>query len=219
MKHISIVRQGLWTVIGLFLLTGTAGAFELFDGKVVVHGKWTNQLLMRAKGQEPEPAHNYDFFNARTSLKLETMWHAYADGEKEINVYGVWKNFYDGAVDLDSGYRNNLEHYNIGRKGIERARSYETFRDICRELYVEYNADLFQLRLGKQIISWGEASFERMTDVVNPIDVNGDLNAAYPDFSELKRGLWMARLILTPYDMPADMTFEFIVVPDFQPNL
>ncbi|MCP4713802.1 MAG: hypothetical protein GY868_01690, partial [Deltaproteobacteria bacterium] len=47
----------------------------------------------------------------------------------------------------------------------------------------------------------------------------GDLNAAYPDFSELKRGLWMARLILTPYDMPADMTFEFIVVPDFQPNL
>ncbi len=206
-------------VLFLFSFTGNAAAVDLFDGKLVLHGKWTNQILMRAKGQEPEPAHNYDFFNVRTSLKLEALWHAYEGPNFNINVYSIWKNFYDGAVDLDSGYRNNLEHYNIGRKGIERARTYETFRDICRELYIDVTTDNFQVRLGKQIISWGESSFERMVDNINPVDINGDLNNAYPDFGELKRGLWMLRVFFTPENMPADMTFEMIVIPDFQTSL
>jgi len=218
MKTKNFLIYFICTVVCLFSFAGNSAAVDLFDGKLVVHGKWTNQLLMRAKGQEPEPEHNYDFMNARTSLKLEALWHAYEGPEYELNVYSVWKNFYDAAIDIDSGYQNNVERYNTGRNGYDRARSYDTFTDICRELYVDLIGDLFQVRLGKQIVSWGETDFERMVDVINPVDVNGDLNAAYPNFAELKQGLWMLRLFITPENMPADMTFELLVIPDFQPN-
>jgi len=215
-------KKSLTSLVFIFLsfltFTGTASALDLFDGKLVLHGKWTNQVLMRAKGQEPEPANHYDFFHARTSLKLEALWRAYEGPNYSINVYSIWKNFYDAAQDIDSGYHDNLKHYNIGSKGIDHARNYETFRNICRELYIDFTTDLFQLRLGKQIISWGETDFERMVDNINPVDVYGDLNNAYPDFAELKRGLWMLRLFFTPQNMPADMTFEMIVIPDFQTN-
>jgi len=173
---------------------------------------------MRAKGQEPEPEYNYDFINARTSLKLEALWHAYEGPEYSVNVYSIWKNFYDSAIDFDNGYRNNVKNYNYGSRAYDRARSYQTFDDICRELYADLTGNLFQIRVGKQIVSWGETDFERMVDNINPVDINGDLNAAYPNFAELKQGLWMVRLFFTPENMPADMIFELLVIPDYQTN-
>jgi hypothetical protein len=200
-----------------FIPVYDAGSFELFDGRVVIHGKISQQALLKGRQQNYDELHDIDWFNMRTTFKLETLWHAYAGPEYEVNFYAVWKNFYDAAHEADSGYRNYLRDFS-GHHGVEEVKSYETFRDICRELYGEINHDLFQIRVGKQIISWGETSFERMTDVINPIDSRGNLNPAYPDFDEIKRGLWMLRVFYTPVDMPADMTFEFVVIPDFQPD-
>ncbi len=132
-------------------------------------------------------------------------------------LYGVWKEFYDSAHEVDSGYNNYVERMS-GHQGIQDVRSYNTFTDICRELYLEYTTPLFQIRAGKQIVSWGETSFERTADIVNPIDDRGLLNPGYPDFAEIKRGLWMLGFTITPPDMPADMTFEGLIIPDFEPN-
>jgi len=195
-------------------------AFELFDGKVVVHGKITQQLLWRARDNIHDEVHDYDFFNARTGLKLEVMWNMW-EGENmdTLKLYSVWKNFYDYAHEFDSGYKSYLRDWGgNSSRTIEELKSYETFRDICRELYLEYSTDLYQIRVGKQIVSWGDLGFERMADIVNPVDLRGMLNPAYPDFAELKRGLWMLRLYLTPRDLPMDMNFEFLVIPEFVPN-
>jgi len=216
MKQILLLICLLMASVFIFPV-GNAAAIDLFDGKVVIHGKISEQWLTRARETAYWETHDYELFNARTTLKLETMWHAYADPEFEVNLYGVWKNFYDKAHKIDDSFRKYLDDFG-GHHGVEEFKSYETFRDICRELYVEVNHDLFQIRVGKQIVSWGETSFERMTDVVNPIDLRGNLNPAYPDFAEIKRGLWMMRLFYTPPDMPADMTFEFLVIPDYEPN-
>jgi hypothetical protein len=219
------MKQKLLLIFFLFaaavclLLIPKAYAVDLFDGKVVIHGKISEQLLMRARGNIHDELHSYDFYNARSTLKLETMWHAYEGPEYMLNIYGVWKNFYDIAHEFDSGYKNYLRDFSgDSSHGIEELKSYETFRDICRELFVELTHNLYQVRIGKQIVSWGDLGFERMADIVNPIDHRGNLNMAYPDFAEIKRGLWMLRLYYTPEGLPMDMNFEFLVIPDFQPT-
>jgi len=204
---------------GIFIAADPAAvyAIDLADGKIVVHGKFSEQLAMRTKNQRKDELYDYDIFNFRTTVKLETMLHVQQCPDYEINLYGVWKEFYDVAHEVDSGFNNYVTRFS-GNPGIKELRSYNTFTDICRELYGEYVNNLFQLRLGKQIVSWGETSFERMADIINPIDSRGMLNPAYPDFAEMKRGLWMLRFFLTPPDMPSNLAFEFLLIPDFQPQ-
>ena len=196
---------------------GDTFAFEYLDGKVVIHGKMSQQLLMRTKNKRPDELYDYDIYNFRSTLKLETRWHVLQGSEYELTFYGVWKNFYDTAHEIDGGYGRYLRQFS-GSEGIEELKSYETFRDICREVYVELTHPNWQVRLGKQIVSWGETSFERMADIVNPVDLRGMLNPGYPDFAEIKRGLWMGRFYITPPDFFQDITFEFLVIPDFEPQ-
>jgi hypothetical protein len=207
----------LTAIVFVFASYTILPAFELADGKVVIHGKVSEQLAITASGTSPGQLYDYDIFNFRTTLKLETMFHLQQCPEYEINLYGVWKEFYDYAHEVDSGYNNYLEDFS-GHHGIQEVRSYNTFRDICRELFLEYTTSTFQIRAGKQIVSWGETSFERTADIVNPVDARGLLNPGYPDFAEIKRGLWMLRFYITPADMPLDMTFEGLIIPDFEPT-
>ncbi len=194
-------------------------ALEYLDGDLVIHGKMSEQLAMRTVGKQSYDIYDYDIFNFRTTFKLETRWDAIKNGNYNLTFYSVFKNFYDAAADVDSGYRNYLQWGSNGSNhGIDELKSYETFRDICRELYVEVTNPWWQLRAGKQVVSWGEASFERMADVVNPLDARGDLNPVLIDFDEAKQGLWMARFTITPPDFWQNMFFEFLVIPDFQPT-
>ncbi len=204
----------------LMMTAGPAQAIDLFDGKVVIHGKISEQLLMRARNTRNYEEYDYRIFNARTTLKLETMWHAYEGEDYELNFYGVWKEFYDAAEQLDGEYKRMLENAAQGTdRARKQARTYNQFKDICRELYMEVNHPNFQVRLGKQVVSWGETAFERMVDNINPIDLRGNLNPAYPDFAELKQGLWMARFFFTPENQPMDMTYELLLIPDFEPTV
>ena len=207
----------LLSALLLAVMAGGAQAIDLADGKFVIHGKISEQLNMRANKTSPGQLYDYSIFNFRTSFKLETMWHIQQCPDHEWNAYGVWKQFYDYADKVDTGFDNYVRDMS-GHKGISELRSYQTFKDVSRELYLEYTTSLFQIRAGKQIVSWGETSFERTCDIVNPVDLRGLLNPGYPDFAEIKRGLWMLRLYYTPRGLPADMTFEGLIIPDFEPN-
>lgn len=210
----------LMLAVGLCFTAGTAQAIDLFDGKVVIHGKISEQLLMRARNTRNYEEYDYRIFNARSTLKLEAMWHAYESQDYSVNVYSVWKEFYDAADHIDGEYKRMLRN---AAQDTDRAqkqtRSYNQFKDICREMYAEFNGPMFQVRLGKQIVSWGETGFERMVDNINPVDLRGNLNPAYPDFAELKQGLWMGRFFFTPPDQIMDMTYELLLIPDFEPNV
>ena len=215
-------------VLGLLLLAaclyftaGTAQAIDLFDGQLVIHGVLSEQMCMRAHETQPDMAEKYDFsiFNLRSTAKLEAMWHIYKGPEYEINFYTELKEFYDAADHVDANYRRELEWASGGTDhGREELRNYNTFTDISREMYAEVINPLYDVRIGKQIVSWGETSFERMADTVNPVDARGDLNPAYPDFAQIKRGLWMGRFFFTPPDQPMDMSYEVLVIPDFEPT-
>ena len=196
-----------------------ARAIEYLDGDLIIHGKISEQLLMRTKSKRSYELYDYDIFNFRSTLKLETRWNVFKGSDYELTFYSIFKNFYDAAHEVDSGYNNYLKWGSGGsRRGIDELKYYDTFTDICRELYAELTHPNWQIRVGKQIVSWGEASFERMADVVNPLDARGILNPVLIDFDEVKRGLWMARLTLTPQDFWQDMFFEFLIIPDFEPT-
>ena len=194
-------------------------AVEYLDGDLVIHGKISEQLVLRTKNKRQWELYDYDIYHLRSTLKLETRWDITSGTNYDLTVYSVFKNFYDAAHEVDSGYNNYLKWGSNGsRRGKDELKYYDTFRDICRELYVEVTNPFWQVRLGKQIVSWGETSFQRMADVVNPLDGRGTLNPAYPDFDEIKRGLWMAKFTITPQDFWQDMFFEFLIIPDFEPN-
>jgi len=117
----------------VFLLTGvswSASGIRLFDNKVVIHGKISEQWMMRTNSlqawEKDGPLEDYDIFHARTTLKLETMFRLYEGPKYEFNLYGVWKNFYDAAHDIDSGYEHNLRTMS-GSEGLRLMKSYETF--------------------------------------------------------------------------------------------
>ncbi len=217
-------RMGLifLCVIGVAALAGWSevrAEYSYLDGDLVFHGKASFQMNVRAHDKRSYELYDYNIHNFRGTFKLETKWDAIKDSNYNLTFYSVFKNYYDIAHEIDGGYNRYLKRMDGGSSGaIEEVKSYETFTDICRELYAEVTNPWWQLRVGKQIVSWGESTFERMADVINPLDARGDLNPVLIDFDEAKQGLWMARFTLTPPDFWQDMFFEFLVVPDFQPT-
>lgn len=211
------MSAGLCLLLGCLAMTQEAGAIDLFDGKVVIHGKISETYTRRAHHTEDFELYDYETICARSAIKLETMWHAYKNADYELNVYGVFKEYYDAAGDIDGDTGRYLD-WGGGGHARKEFRSYDSAKDIIREAYVELNHSLFQVRLGKQIVSWGETGFERLVDNINPVDARANVNPSYPDFAELKRGLWMGRFFFTPLDTPMDMNFELLLIPDFEPN-
>ena len=68
----------------LYFTVGTAQAIDLYDGQLVIHGKISEQLCWRAQDVQKDrlgELYDYDIFHARSTLKLEAMWHAYKGPE------------------------------------------------------------------------------------------------------------------------------------------
>ena len=98
------------------------------DGKVTVHGKISEQLAIRANKTSPGQLYDYDIFNFRTSLKLETMFRLQQCPDYQINLYGVWKEFYDYAHEVDSALTimstASAAPWNTGAPVIQQIRRY-----------------------------------------------------------------------------------------------
>lgn len=78
-----------------------------------------------------------------------------------------------------------------------------------REAYLEYAANSWDFRIGRQIIIWGKADGVQITDVISPMDLTEFLARDYDD-------------IRMPVDafkfryLPEKINFEFVWVPNFQ---
>jgi hypothetical protein len=82
---------------------------------------------------------------------------------------------------------------------------------VIKDLFVDVQYKNFQVRLGKQLVTWGETATERVADLINPMDWRYFNNN--PVWEEYKMGLWMARVFWTPENMWQDLAFELIVIP------
>ena len=107
--------------------------------------------------------------------------------------------------------------YNRGQRARDR-QSFKTptdWYDMVRELYVNYVSGPWTLRVGKQMVVWGETSLQRTADVVNPVDIRSHMMGV-DDWEDFKKGLWMFRGFYQT-SFANDLTFELIWVPaDFK---
>ena len=83
--------------------------------------------------------------------------------------------------------------------------------DILTECYADYINGPWNIRAGKQIVTWGELDVDRAADVINPIDLRWGV-PGIEAWEEVKRPLWLIR---TTYQsqLPGNLLFENIINP------
>ncbi len=62
------------------------------------------------------------------------------------------------------------------------------------ELYWQHGAEAWSWSLGKQQVTWGEADYFRVVDVVNAQDLRDYLLSYVEEFNQARQSLWMANL-------------------------
>jgi hypothetical protein len=73
------------------------------------------------------------------------------------------------------------------------------------------------LRVGRQLVSWGEVAGTTILDVVNPMDNSFQMFFQNPD--ELKTPLWMARYNHSlPTQAGFALNFDLVAIPDVRPT-
>jgi len=198
------------TMLLCLLFTGGAQAFKLLDDKLDVRGsiQQTTNILTH------EEVRDIRFSSFRTMFRLEGLLDVYRSQELSVKFYGLTNYYYDFALAIDSDLRRATRH----EAGKGKFNYYERPRNSdewLKELYVDVIYKNFQIRLGKQIVSWGDVADALVADVINPID--NKYRLAFPDWEDYKLGLWMARIFYVPDGWWQDLSFELIVIPfDFE---
>ncbi|MCP4714906.1 MAG: DUF1302 domain-containing protein, partial [Deltaproteobacteria bacterium] len=103
-----------------------------------------------------------------------------------------------------------------GRRDHVRPRHFDD--DMLTEAYVDIINGPLQLRVGKQIVIWGQLDMQRVADVVNPLDLRKGVPGV-DTWEEIKQGVWMVRGYYQS-DLPGNLLFEAIFNPgDFREML
>ncbi len=190
----------------------SAMSFELLDGRITDgKGRIQQTLMMRTH----RDARDVQFNSFRTMFRLEGLLHLADTENHSFKFFGNYNYWYDFAASVDSGLKRAIRNENGGGNGLKRFRQSRQEWQIIKESYLDweiYPANL-NLRIGKQIVTWGETSESRVADVINPIDFSNLV--AYPDWKDYKIGLWMLRAFFYPR-LPGNITFEFLAIPKWE---
>jgi hypothetical protein len=141
----------------------------------------------------------------KTHLHLEALCHAYQQGTTVLDFYTLFEWFYDISPDINPAWRRGMASYD--RNKYQTPHGWE----MVRELYLNYVNGPWTLRLGKQMVVWGETGLQRTADVVNPLDTRSHMMGV-DDWEDFKKGLWMFRGFYQT-SFKNDLTFETIFVP------
>lgn len=184
-----------------------------------------NYVLRDTNGFEDSFMDETKGVQARTQLKLDVNLIPVYDIEPNLKLDKVFFRFrcwYDAIYELTDRYDNLPED-----------RSTSSDYDLDRD-DLHYNVDLFEayadidwdvngwysnLRLGRQIIQWGEAGLFNVVNVVNPQDLSMLRNFDNPE--DLAMPIWMGRLDVTT---PAvgifnELNFQVCYIPDNRPSV
>ena len=91
----------------------------------------------------------------------------------------------------------------------------QPFKRILREFYIDYHSNALELRIGKQMIVWGEIDGFRLLDLVNPFDLREFILDDYED-SRIPQWSIDAKWRFMPSD--PNKSLEFVFIPDFEDN-
>jgi len=208
MARKSIKVAVLFLLVQMLIWGGSrdAFAFKLFDGKLDIYGYVENFSAYRlderhgAKGEDDTG----NLANFRNSFQIEALFHALENEHLKVNIFAMTRLFYESSFDMESDYGDAMS--DSGKDFLRR----EKAQDRIRELYVDINTQRWNIRLGKQLITWGEADGVRMADIINPLDMTWHFS--FEGWEDIAIPLWAGRFI---YSFPCrfDPKLEFVYIP------
>jgi hypothetical protein len=183
-----------------------AAAYEFYDGKLVFLAEIEQELDIRTHQDSRSVRYQSNRTKFRPELTVKLIdkpdWNAF--------FYFNGNYYYDTAQNIDSDFKRSLEFY-AGKHEARRQKRPQHADEVIKDLFVATSYKNFEIRLGKQLVSWGETATQRVSDLINPMDWTYFNNN--PVWEEYKMGLWMARIFWTPEDMWQDLSFELVVIP------
>ncbi|MCX5904530.1 MAG: hypothetical protein NTV89_13930 [Proteobacteria bacterium] len=142
-----------------------------------------------------------------TSALINILYKAKEDQCQTLNLFGAFKYYYDLAPATDHAQRSAVP--SDQRSWYQKPKD----EDIIAEAYADYIRGPFNIKIGKQIVVWGETDIKRTVDVVNPLDLRYG-SPGVVSWAEMKIGMWMMRGFYQS-QLPGNLLFEFIYNPGY----
>ena len=168
----------------------------------------------------PRPASAQDEDSLRVSVKgFVDTYHAVRT--ESPNDWMSSRSRVRGEVTLEKGNAGAFVSANLIHNAILKDRS--GFQ--LREAYAYYSDDHWDVRAGRQIITWGVADALRLTDIISPMDYTEFLAQDYDDIRipvgglrlRYSRDIWSAEAVAIPvssfFDLPTDAENPWSVGP------
>lgn len=192
------------------LTAQSAAALEpmMLGGKPLYVMGYINQSVGYGIGND-----EYDTKQEWQSFRYDLLLEADYRPTSDIKIFVAGMLSGDWAYDVlsdDSEWQD--KGFNASRDEL----SHDTdFRDLLQEAHITWNPGNFSVRLGKQIVVWGETDGFRLMDQINPIDQRRGITDV--EFESTILPIWLAKFEY--YLQPdsgwlQDLGFEFI----FNPN-
>jgi len=205
-----------------------------FDTELAFHGRiGTTAVLRDIDGVQYGLFDNNKWVGWKTELQFDLSITPKYQVRSPLRIYKVYLSYrgsYDAIYDLvnryddipDSGRAWGGSRYDLGKDDLRSEND-------LREFFVDITLDAGEntqncpqnahLRLGRQIIQWGEADGFNLVNVVNPQDLRGIGAFAAPD--DLANPIWLARLDLNsgawgPFN---NVSGQFLFIPDNRPTI
>ncbi len=197
----------IYATIVFLLLGSTAFALQAYDGKLDLKGSIQQTLNIKTH----EDVRDIRFNSFRTTVRGELLYKFKEEPNFNINFYTLANYYYDAVLEIDSNVRHSVRHEAGDKYKFRDVRRPRDSEEWLKEMYFDTNYNDFRVRLGKQLVSWGETAESRVADLINPLDLKYII--AFPDWEDYKLGLWMARIFYSPQGLWQDMSFELLVIP------
>ena len=158
-------------------------------------------------------------------LQMDMTVHPeYPEGKPDLRldkVFFRYRGSYDAIYDLTDRYddvpENDEGKFRPGRRTLKLDQDLrEAFADIVYEKRGQFRSNL---RLGKQIVQWGEADVFNLINIVNPNDYYNKAFFSLPE--QLLAPLWMGRydLVVPTSGFFSDFNLQLLAIPDVRPHV
>ncbi len=209
--YVFIVVLLVVSLLDLFYFGRYAQAtIRLYDGKLILSGFVKETMYYRTDQTEREKKFRDNSFDyAKTSAYLEALYTIKESPDLTVRLFGGVKWWYEASHRLDEKQNRYIAHRM--KKDYVHPRSFDD--DILTEAYIDIIKGPWQVRIGKQIVIWGQLDVERVADVVNPLDFRWNV-PGIDTWEEVKKGLWMLRGFYQS-QLPGTLLFEAIFNPGY----
>jgi len=198
----------------VFLIPSHSAAFEPIklgeEGSISFYGFVRNNTGIFLRDQD-------NVLNGNRLATERTWFRGYTDWfiSDKVKFWAAIQFAYEPWYDIERGSNTSsvpTQHAGRTRRGGKEYSEYQNINDVLRECYFELRPNKFlNIKVGRQIVIWGEALTSRVGDVIHPD--NTRYTFAFANLEDTRIPSWMVRGI---YNFTAINSFIELI---YNPNL